>query len=481
MNAISKRLMRIWLNAGPRFLPFADVATPELPLSRLLRLSLVQVAVGMCLVLLVGTLNRVMIVELGVAASIVSVMIALPVLFAPFRALIGYQSDIHRSVLGWRRVPFLYRGTMLQFGGLAVMPFALLVLAGEGQADRVPAWVGQVSAAIAFLLVGAGIHTTQTIGLALATDLCKPEQRPNMVGLMYVMLLVGMIGSAFAFAVALADFTPGRLVQVIQTAAVLTIVLNGVALWKQEPRRRGVDPDAPSDDPTFLEAWGLYTRDGGAVRRLVAIGLGTGAFGMQDVLLEPYGGQILGMSVSATTQLTASLAAGTLVGFAWASRVLSRGADPIRMSAGGALIGIAGFLAVLAAAPLAQPELFVAAVVAIGFGAGLFGHGTLTDTINMAPEEQHGLALGAWGAVQATAAGIGIALGGLLRDLAVLTGAFQGAFGRAGGYAMVFMLECALLVATLVVMLPLLVEGMMRRRVQKAAAPSRPALNPTRL
>ncbi|MDW8443254.1 MAG: PucC family protein [Acetobacteraceae bacterium] len=479
MNAISKRLMRIWLNAGPRFLPFADVATPELPLPRLLRLSLVQVAVGMCLVLLVGTLNRVMIVELGVAASIVSVMIALPVLFAPFRALIGYRSDVHRSVLGWRRVPFLYRGTMLQFGGLAVMPFALLVLAGEGQADRVPAWVGQVSAAIAFLLVGAGIHTTQTIGLALATDLCKPEQRPNMVGLMYVMLLIGMIGSAFGFAVALAEFTPGRLVQVIQTAAVLTIVLNGVALWKQEPRRRGIDPDAPSNDPTFLEAWGLYTRDAGAVRRLVAIGLGTGAFGMQDVLLEPYGGQVLGMSVSATTQLTASLAAGTLIGFALASRVLSRGADPIRMSAGGAIVGIAGFLAVLAAAPLARPELFVAAVVAIGFGAGLFGHGTLTATINLAPEEQHGLALGAWGAVQATAAGIGVALGGLLRDLAVLTGAFRGAFGPAAGYAMVFMLECVLLAATLVVMLPLLVEATMRRSAQ-APARTRAALDPTR-
>jgi len=479
MNAVSRRLMRIWLNAGPRFLPFADVATPDLPLSRLLRLSLVQVAVGMSLVLLVGTLNRVMIVELGVAASIVSVMIALPVLFAPFRALIGYHSDVHRSVLGWRRVPYLYRGTMLQFGGLAVMPFALLVLAGEGQSSRVPEWVGQVSAAVAFLLVGAGSHITQTIGLALATDLCKPEQRPNMVGLMYVMLLIGMIGSAFAFAVALGEFTPGRLVQVIQSAAVLTIVLNGIALWKQEPRRRGIDPDAPSNDPTFLEAWALYTRDAAAVRRLVAIGLGTGAFGMQDVLLEPYGGQILGMSVSATTQLTAALAAGTLIGFAWASRVLSRGADPMRMSAAGALIGIAGFLAVLAAAPLARTELFVVAVAAIGVAAGLFGHGTLTATIDTAPDEQHGLALGAWGAVQATAAGIGIALGGVLRDLAVLTGVFRAAFGPAAGYAMVFMLECVLLVATLAVMLPLLVEGTRRRQAREAPTRPCPVPDPT--
>jgi BCD family chlorophyll transporter-like MFS transporter len=82
---------RPWIQAlaalGPRFLPFADAASPDLPLSRLLRLSLFQVSVGMALVLLVGTLNRVMIVELNVPASLVAIMVAMPVLFAPFRAL----------------------------------------------------------------------------------------------------------------------------------------------------------------------------------------------------------------------------------------------------------------------------------------------------------------------------------------------------------------------------------------------------------
>ncbi|MFQ3623255.1 MAG: MFS transporter [Acetobacteraceae bacterium] len=477
MNRFSQKLMRMWVSAGPRFLPFADVATPELPLSRLLRLSLVQVSVGMSLVLLVGTLNRVMIVELGVAASMVSLMIALPVLFAPFRALIGHQSDIHRSVLGWRRVPFLFRGSMLQFGGLAVMPFALLVLAGEGESQRVPQWVGEISAAIAFLLVGAGVHTTQTVGLALATDLARPEQRPNMVGLMYVMLLVGMIGAAIGFGVALRDFSPGRLVQVIQSAAVITLVLNGIALWKQEPRRRGIDPDAPSDDPTFLQAWALYMRDRGAIRRLIAIALGTGAFGMQDVLLEPYGGEILRMSVGATTTLTASLAGGGLLGFAYASRALNRGADPLRMSAWGALIGIGGFLAVLAAAPMLSQPLFVAGVVTIGLGGGLFGHGTLTATMNMAPREQAGLALGAWGAAQATAAGVGVALGGVLRDVAVLSGALSGAFGPAAGYAMVFMLEAGLLLAALATLLPLLVHAGAARGGEVAATRDAAALD----
>ena len=90
---------------GPRFLPFADVASEDLPLSRLLRLSLFQVTVGMALLLLVGTLNRVMIVELAVPATLVAVMLALPLVFAPLRALIGHRSDNHVSALGWRRVP----------------------------------------------------------------------------------------------------------------------------------------------------------------------------------------------------------------------------------------------------------------------------------------------------------------------------------------------------------------------------------------
>ncbi|MEO0730097.1 MAG: PucC family protein, partial [Pseudomonadota bacterium] len=81
-------------------LPFADAATKELPLGRLLRLSLFQVSVGMTLVLLTGTLNRVMIVELGVSAGFVALMVSLPMFLAPVRALIGFRSDTHKSFLG---------------------------------------------------------------------------------------------------------------------------------------------------------------------------------------------------------------------------------------------------------------------------------------------------------------------------------------------------------------------------------------------
>ncbi len=111
----------------------------EFTLGRLLRLSLFQLSVGMVQTLFVGTLNRVMILELSVPASLVAVMLAIPLLVAPFRALVGFKSDTYRSVLGCKRVPFLWIGTLMQFAGLAIMPFALLVLSSDraGQAGTI--------------------------------------------------------------------------------------------------------------------------------------------------------------------------------------------------------------------------------------------------------------------------------------------------------------------------------------------------------
>ncbi|MEL6871115.1 MAG: PucC family protein [Pseudomonadota bacterium] len=465
--------MASWVSMGPRFMPFADIASPDLPLSRLLRLSLFQVSVGMSLVLLVGTLNRVMIVELGVPASLVGLMVAMPLVFAPFRALIGYQSDTHRCELGWRRVPFIWKGTLWQFGGFAIMPFALLVLAGKGEAANAPVWIGHAAAALSFLLVGAGVHTVQTAGLALSTDLTPPESHARVVGLMYVMLLVGMIASALIFGKALEAFTPGRLVQVIQGAALATVILNSVSMWKQETRNPPRGRAAPAPDPTFSESWARFCSGKHAVRRLVVLGIGTMAFGMADILLEPFGGQVLDMSVAATTKLTALLAFGGLLGFGFASRVLGRGADPYRMARNGALLGVPAFVLVIMAATTDMPMLFLIGNFLIGFGGALFGHGTLTASMNSAPASQVGLALGAWGAVQATAAGVAMAFSGALRDVVnMATGDRGNEWGfatEATGYMTVYSLEIVLLIVAIVAALPLL-RGSKREQASEEAA-----------
>ncbi|MEL6685688.1 MAG: MFS transporter, partial [Pseudomonadota bacterium] len=273
-------------------LPFSDAVSDDLPLGQLLRLSLFQVSVGMAAVMLLGTLNRVMIVELDIGAMLVAAMIALPVLVAPLRALVGYKSDNYKSAIGWKRIPYLWLGTMWQFGGLAIMPMALLVLSG----DRTLDWpiAGYVGAALAFLMTGFGMHMTQTAGLALAADRATEETRPKVVALLYVMNLVGMAFAAIIIGALLRDYSALRLVQVVQGTAVVTLLLNLIALWRQERVKPMTKAERAEASPTFRDAWTDLSAGGDAGRLLAVVFLGTMAFNMQDVLLEPYGGEILG-------------------------------------------------------------------------------------------------------------------------------------------------------------------------------------------
>jgi BCD family chlorophyll transporter-like MFS transporter len=455
MSSVNNIMARAWTRVGPQFMPFADAASADLPLGRLLRLSLFQVSVGMAMALMVGTLNRVMIVELGISAWIVAVAVALPLVFAPFRALIGFKSDHHRSYLGWRRVPYLWFGTLLQFGGLSIMPFALLILSGDTTG---PLWIGHVASALSFLLVGAGMQTTQTAGLALATDLAPVETRPRVVALMYVMLLVGMVGSGFIFGLLLRDFNEVKLIQVVQGAASLTLAFNIVALWKQEAR----DPNRTrhsQTSPAFGTSWRAFARTSRAKRFLVAVCLGTAAFSMQDIVLEPYGAEVLGLSVSETTSLTVLLAGGALAAYALAARMLAAGLDPYRLAGYGALTGLPAFALVIASGPLNAPILFGSGVALVGFGGGLFSVATLVAAMGLEEKGSHGLALGAWGAAHATAAGLAMSCGGLIRD-GVGSLAQSGALGQVlnntwAGYSAVYHIEVALLFATLIAIGPL--------------------------
>ncbi|PTX57981.1 BCD family chlorophyll transporter-like MFS transporter [Litoreibacter ponti] len=446
-----------------KMLPFSDAASEDLPLGQLLRLSLFQISVGMAAVMLLGTLNRVMIVELSVPAMLVALMIALPVLIAPFRALLGFKSDTYKSAIGWKRIPYLWFGTLWQFGGLAMMPMCLLVLGGDNVHD-IP-FAGEVLAALAFLMTGLGMHMTQTAGLALAADRATDETRPRVVALLYVMFLIGMGLSSIVIGLLLRDFTNVKLIQVIQATAVVTIALNLVALWKQERIRPMSREERAAPSPRFRDAWRDFAEGGTAGRLIAVVALGTLGFNMQDVLLEPYGGEVLGLSVSSTTLLTAMWSVGALAGFALAAKWLSKSLDPMRMAGTGLLAGIVAFCAVIFAAPLGSTELFFAGAAGIGFGGGLFSVATLTAAMTLPVQgiAGKGLALGAWGAAQATAAGVGTIIGGTTRDV-VNSAALQGHLGEAmtsaaTGYSVVYHLEIAFLFVTLIVLGPLVRSG----------------------
>jgi BCD family chlorophyll transporter-like MFS transporter len=276
------------------------------------------------------------------------------------------------------------------------------------------------------------------------------------------MLLAGTVASSFAFAALLENFSQIRLIQVIQGAAALTMILNVVALWKQEARKPNLGAPQTADDD-FWRTWLTYIEMPNARRTLVAVALGTAAFAMQDILLEPYGGEVLHLSVGQTTALTGWLAAGTLLGFIIAGQRLSQGGDTYRIASLGALTGLAAFPCVIISAPMASPQLFTLGAFLIGLGGGLFSVGTLTAAMAIADKSKNGVALGAWGAVQATAAGLAIALSGGIRDGVSRLGA-EGVLGpafmdAASAYNTVYHIEIVLLFATLAALGPLAGRG----------------------
>ena len=131
-----------------------------------------------------------------------------------------------------------------------------------------------------------------------------------------------------------------------------------------------------------------------------------------------------------------------------AARWLARGINPYRMAGRGILAGIAAFCMVIFADPMGSTALFFAGATSIGFGGGLFAVSTLTAAMTMPAQglAGRGLALGAWGAAQATAAGVST----------LISGAWGPALNDpATGYSLVYHVEVGLLFVTLIALGPL--------------------------
>ena len=444
-------------------LPFSDAGSTNFSLFQLLRLSLFQISVGMATVMLAGTLNRVMIVELLVPASLVAIMIAIPVLIAPLRTFYGHKSDTYKSFIGWKRIPYMWFGSLFQFGGLAIMPFAIIILSGDQTVG--PSWAGEVLVAIAFLFTGIGMHITQTVGLALAADRATKENRPRVVALLYFMFLFGMGISAVVIGILLADFSKLRLIQVVQGSAVLTLILNLVAVWRQE--QIIINQQKNNKSEKFFLSWKKFISDRKTNSLIWVVFWGTLAFSMQDVLLEPYGGQILGLSVSETTNLTGVWALGALLGLALAANNSKKTVSSVSNAMTALLIGIVGFSAIIFSSPMQFPFLYFLGTLFIGFGTGLFSVSLLIIAMALSSKTNlgSGFILGSWGAAQAIGAGLGIAVGGILRDVVnkiALSGYLGSTFeNNSIGYIFVYHLEILFIFITLIVL------GMLSQEINK--------------
>jgi BCD family chlorophyll transporter-like MFS transporter len=399
--------------------------------------------IGLTSVLVNGTLNRVMIVEQGLPASFVGLCFALPLLIAPVRVWLGYQSDT-RPLWGLRRTPYIIAGTLLSV--LGMLAATLLVLALPPNNPPLVALLGVV-VLLAFLVYGLGRHLASNTFEALLADTFHGPQRPRAVTLFKVAMFVGIIGTAITLGVLLDPFSPSRLAAITGGALLLTVLLTLLAVTRQErtsdqTRTAVREARAVSFRTTVTSVlWpDPHLRRFFLLVMLVIVGTLA-----QDILLEPYGGLVLGMTPGATTRLTALWGAGTVIAMLAAGLGLIQRLGYQFVLRGGLCLNIAVFGGLIMVGALQQPAVFQGLVFVLGLGTGLSAAGLLTAVVEQTTAARAGTLMGVWGVAHESGEALGGLLGGSVVDLVRLL-----SDGNAWlAYSTVFTLEAGLLLVAL--------------------------------
>ncbi|MBP1468472.1 BCD family MFS transporter [Candidatus Chloroploca sp. M-50] len=424
---------------------------------RVLRLGLFQFGMGVSLAPITGTLNRVLIDELRIPAVAVGFLISLHYFVSPARAMVGFRSDVDRAAGNWR-TPYLVFGALLTYGGLATAPFSLILLSGDG-ALTFP--VAMLVCTLIFLAYGIGVNVVETIYLATVSDITPANERGKVLGVLWIMLVLGTIFSSIVMGQLLINYNHIVLIQVMQGSAVIFIALAFVAMFHQERLKPNGDledvPDPIRVRETLGQSLRLLARQAPLRNLFIVLFIATLGFATHDVLLEPYGGQVLGMTITQTTRLTALWGVGMLLGIIGAAVMLWKGRSPVLLISLGCLLGAGGFLAVTLASETGQVNLFRTGATLIGAGRGSFIVGALALVMGLVDRNHAGLFIGLWGITQALAQGFGTIGGGLGRDIVqYLTG------NVALGYTAVYATSLSLLVLSISLLLGLRIGSQVR-------------------
>jgi MFS transporter, BCD family, chlorophyll transporter len=409
------------------------------------RMAAFPLSIGMTSVLVQGTLNRIMIVERGLPASLVGLCFALPLLVAPVRVWLGYQSDT-RPLWGLRRAPYILAGTVLS--GAGMLAATLLVLSLSLSLDNIVLAVAMgAMLLLAFLLYGLGKHMSSNTFEALIADTFQGPQRPRAVTLFKVAMFLGIIGTAVILGTLLDPFSAGRLATIAWGVLLLMLLLTLLAVLRQERRGDHIqEAVTEARSVSFRATISTVLWPNPHLRRffvlVMLVIVGTLA---QDILLEPYGGLVLGMTPGETTRLTALWGAGTMLSMLTAGLGLIPRAGYLPVLRAGLSISIVVFSGLIVVGSLHEPRMFQALVFVLGLGSGLSAAGLLTAVVEHTTAARAGTLMGLWGVAHESGEAIGSLLGGSIVDVVRLLSGGDAWMA----YSTVFGLEAGLLLVAL--------------------------------
>jgi BCD family chlorophyll transporter-like MFS transporter len=424
-----------------------------------IQLGLIHTAAAMTLAPINSTLNRVMIKEMALAATLVALLASLPYLFSPIQVMIGSFADRH-PLFGLRRTPYIAFGLGLCALGVTLAPQAAFILSNN-------LWAGLPFAALVFGLWGMGYNFASVSYFSLASEVSGEHGRSRTVAVMFFMMIIGIIVTAIGLSRLLTPYSDERLVSAFREVALLALILAGLGLVGLE--RRSAGPAQSEARYSLRQVLPALTDNPQVARFFVYLILLLAAILGQDILLEPFAGEAFNLPVQATTRITSIwgvcvllslLAAGFLEGRIPKRRVAQTGAGGAAL--GFLLIALSGFAHSL--------PLFYSGVVLLGLGTGLATVSNLSLMLDMTVAGRVGLFMGAWGMADALARLTGSLVGGAVRDLA--TGVFR---QPVAGYALVFLLEAGMLVVSLLILRRVDV-GRFRRTAAEPSVVERAAL-----
>lgn len=411
-------------------------------------------------ILVASVWNRIMISDLGVSATVVSLLLALRYLLAPVSIWIGLQSDT-RPLLGRRRLPYIWLGRALMLAGILMLPVATLRLSGN-----ISDPFGWTLALAIFMMYGLGTAVSGGPFLALIHDSVPAAKRGIAISIAQTILLVGFAVWPILFA----HWLPSYSMAGFQSLALWTAMIAGaIWLFSVLGQDRPIESRPPAAGPragtigTLRCMWAdIRTR-----RFFYFLALGAIASFAQDAVLEPFGADVFGLTIDETTRFTAYFGSGVLAAMIVTSFITrrKRPEEQTRPATLGLSVMVVG-LTLLAAAGLAHIRWLVTpALLMFGLGFGVYTVGGVSLLMAMTTEARAGAYLGLWTMTQLVARGVGIGLGGLVRDVSLaLTGWLTFA------YASVFILEAAGLAVCIWLVARLDVVGFVRENQTGASS-----------
>ena len=406
---------------------------PSFGWSSIARLGLVQAALGSIVVLTTSLLNRVMVVELHLAASVPGALVGFHYALQSLRPRWGYASDRAR-----RRTPWIIGGmALLAAGG---------ILAAVATAQMAQSFsIGLLLAIIAFTAIGVGVGASGTAALTLLADRVAPERKPAAASVVWIMMIAGFIATSASASAYLEPFTLARLVRFSAAVGGTAFVVTCIATIGLE---RGAVTRIEAASPGFGTALVTVWSDPVARRFTAFVFLSMLAYSAQDLILEPFAGLVFGLTPAETSAITSMQNGGVLAGMlavALLGRFVGAGTKPgmVRVTMIGCTASAAALALIALCGTNALAGLLRPAIVALGFGNGVFAVSAIGLMMTLAKDgDGAGVRMGVWGAAQAIAFGGGGFAGTLAVD------GLRIGFGlTTGGYAVVFLCEGVLFVA----------------------------------